>query len=306
MDEFSFSESRYINSHIDYETYLRENTYIERTFILPNDRLSIYRDSPDRGIFDFNDNKIHNIQIILADAHDNKSTLAFKVKSQPPVVLPSSYQTQKEGIVIPYNRSNKFRSENIMVSIPSGAFYDTVTFTYKRNKGNSLMLSDVHYIHNKYTPIHKAYSLSIKPSNIPSGKESKLLIVQISDDFKKSALNSTFADGFVTADALSFGMFFVGIDTIPPSISANGLVSGADLTGKSELRIKITDELSGIKSYEPVIDGKWALFEFDQKNNVLIYSFDPKRILKGSKHSLSLKVTDSKENQSYYSCDFTW
>jgi hypothetical protein len=207
---------------------------------------------------------------------------------------------------MPYNRSNKFRAQNIMVSIPSGTFYDTVAFTYKRDNGTPVMLSDVHYVHNKYTPVHKAYTLSIKPSIIPSGKESKLLIVQLNDDFIKTGLNSTFSDGFVTGDALTFGMFYVGIDTVPPSISVNGLIPDANLAGKSELRLKITDDLSGIKSYEPLIDGKWALFEFDQKNNVLIYRFDPGRISKGSKHSFSIKVTDNKENQSVYMCDFTW
>ncbi|MDQ1332988.1 MAG: hypothetical protein QG576_1023, partial [Bacteroidota bacterium] len=242
----------------------------------------------------------------LTDAHDNRSTLDFKVKSRYPVPVTLSGQPLKDGIVMPHNRSNKFRAENIMISIPSGTFYDTVAFTYKRDIGTSVMLSDVHYVHNKYTPVHKSYSLSIKPSIIPSGKESKLLIVQLSDDFIKSGLNGTFADGFVTCDALSFGMFYVGIDTVPPSISGNGLVSGADLTGKSEFRIKITDDLSGIKSYEPLIDGKWALFEFDQKNNVLVYRFDPRRIIKGTKHNFSLKVTDNKENQSIYMCDFTW
>ncbi len=55
-----------------------------------------------------------------------------------------------------------------------------------------------------------------------------------------------------------------------------------------------------LKSYEPVIDGKWALFEYDQKNNLLIYSFDPKRIQKGTKHNLSLKVTDNLDNLSTY------
>jgi len=64
--------------------------------------------------------------------------------------------------------------------------------------------------------------------------------------------------------------------------------------------------LSGIKSYEPAIDGKWALFEYDQKNDVLIYRFDPVRLTKGTTHSLTLKVTDNKENQSNYSCDFKW
>ena len=58
MDGFSFNESRYINSHIDYETYMKENIYIERTFVLPNDKLSVYKNVINRGIFNFNDDKI--------------------------------------------------------------------------------------------------------------------------------------------------------------------------------------------------------------------------------------------------------
>jgi hypothetical protein len=128
----------------------------------------------------------------------------------------------------------------------------------------------------------------------------------MSDDFKKGGIASSYSDGYVTGDIVSFGMFFVGIDTVAPAIYANQLQPGADLTGKSELRIRITDDLSGIKSYEPAIDGKWALFEYDQKNDVLIYRFDPVRIKKGTTHSLTLKVTDNKENQGNYSCDFKW
>ena len=39
MDKFSFSESRYINSHIDYETFMKDKIFIERTYLLPNDKL---------------------------------------------------------------------------------------------------------------------------------------------------------------------------------------------------------------------------------------------------------------------------
>jgi Membrane proteins related to metalloendopeptidases len=305
MDEFSFSESRFINSHIDYETYIRENSFIERTFVLPNDKLSVYKNAVNRGIFNFTDGKTHHIQITVMDAQNNKAVLGFNVKS----IVPANTNNEKqvrEGVMMPYNRNNRFRAENISVSIPSGALYDTLFFIYKRDTGTPQMLSDVHYVHNKYTPLQKPYSLSIKPTSVPAGKESKMLIVHMSDDFRKSGINSSYSDGYVTGDVLSFGMFFAGIDTVAPSIYANGLQSGSDLTGRSELRIKITDDLSGIKSYEPTIDGKWALFEYDQKNDVLIYRFDPDRITKGTTHSLTLKVTDNKDNQGIYSCDFKW
>jgi hypothetical protein len=306
MDGFLFSESRYVNSHIDYETYAKEKKYIERIFLLPNDKLEVYKNVINRGIYNFNDNNIHNIQITVADVYNNKSTLSFRVKSTAEKFAEESEITDNNVKVMPYNRSNRFISENIAVSIPAGALYDTLYFSYKKSAGTNEMYSELHYVNHKYTPLHTAMTLSIKPVRIPAGKESKMLLIKLDDDMKKSAVSSKWTEGYLTADVLTFGNYYVGIDTIPPVISANGLLHSADLTGKNEMRIRITDDLSGIKSYEPAIDGQWALFEYDQKNDVLIYRFDDQRITKGIKHTLSLKVTDNKENMSALNCDFTW
>ncbi|MCX6301464.1 MAG: hypothetical protein NTW82_04715, partial [Bacteroidia bacterium] len=306
MDDFSFNESRYINSHIDYEAYQKERTYFERTFLLPNDKLSVYENVVNRGIFNFNEDKTYHIEIEVADIHNNRAVLTFDVQGQQPLSHDKPGSAATDLNLMPYNSANTFTAENISIAIPTGALYDTLYFEYKKEKGPQEMLSEVHYIHNKFTPVHKAYTLAIKPYSIPVGKESKMLIVQMNDDFKKSALSSSITDGYVTAQALSFGMFYVGIDTVAPMIAPNGLSSGIDLTDKREIRIRIFDELAGIKSYEPTIDGNWALFEYDQKNNVLIYRFDPKRIAKGTKHNLTLKVSDNVDNTSFYNCDFTW
>ena len=306
MDGFNFDESRYVNSHIDYETYMKENTYIERTFVLPDDKLSVYKNVINRGLFNFNDEKSHHAEIIVTDASNNKSVLSFQIKAKSEKPQPVAVFIDKNAIVMPYNRTNKFSSENISISIPEGALYDTLNFNYKKEKGTRDMLSDLHYIQDKFTPVQKAYTLSIKPIIIPAGKESKMLIIQLGDDLKKSGLNSTWSAGYLSTEVLSFGRFYIGIDTVAPVISANGLVAGVNLTGKKEIRIKITDELSGIKSYEASIDGNWSLFEYDQKNDLLIYKFDETRITKGIKHNLSLRVTDNKDNFSIYKCSFTW
>jgi hypothetical protein len=307
MDAFAFSESRYVNSHIDYETLQRENIYIERAFILPNDKLSAYGNVINNGIVNFADKRNHHVELIVSDIHGNKSVLSFYVNSVPAVVQENQAKTDENSpVVMPYNRNNKFVSKNIAVNIPSGALYDTLYFEFKRSAGNPLMFSDVYQIHNKYTPLHKTYNLSIKPDRIPAGKESKMLIIQLADDINKIPLPSTWNNGYLLANPGAFGTFFIGIDTIPPLISFNGFSSGANMTGKTSMKVKISDELSGIKTYEPVIDGKWALFEYDQKNNLLTYSFDPKRIQKDTKHNLILKVTDNCDNLSTFKCEFTW
>jgi hypothetical protein len=306
MDAFAFSESRYVNSHIDYETSQRENIFIERAFILPNDRLSVYGNVINHGIFDFTDNRKHRIELSVSDVHGNVSVLSFYVNSVPPVAQENQIKPDESSVTMPFNRNNKFVSKNIAVNIPSGALYDTLYFEFKRSAGNPLMYSDVYCIHNKYTPLQISYNLSIKPDRIPEGKESKMLIIQLADDLKRIPLASTWTNGYLSANTNTFGNFCIGIDTVPPLISHNGLTSGAILTGKTSMKIKISDELSGIKTYEPLIDGKWALFEYDQKNNLLTYDFDPGRIQKGTKHTLILNVTDNVDNLSTYKCDFTW
>ena len=110
----------------------------------------------------------------------------------------------------------------------------------------------------------------------------------------------------MTASASGFGDYFVDIDTVPPKISPQGNINGETLSGKKEIRIKITDDLSGIKSYVPVIDGKWAMFEYDQKNDMLIYQFDKARIQKSGSHKLVLTVTDNVGNTKVYEAEFKW
>jgi hypothetical protein len=304
MDAFSFNESRYINSHIDYETYQKEATYVERTFVLPSDKLSVYKNLVKRGIYTFNDNRSHVAEIIATDINDNKSRLSFKIQGRS--MKMRDIIEKNEGILMPFNKSNSFERDNVKVNIPSGSLYDTIYFSYKKSPRSGGMLSELHYIHNIYDPVHKPYLLSIRPDSVPTGKRSKMLMIQVDEDKKKNALNSYWSDDYISAEVRSFGKFYIGIDTIPPEITANGIADGANLSGKKEMRIRISDDLSGINYYEPTLDGKWALFEYDQKNNVLIYTFDPERIARGTKHKLSLKVADNKDNISFYNCSFRW
>jgi len=306
INEFSFYETRYINAHIDYEAAQRNNIEIERTFVLPNDKLSLYKNFMNNGLYDFNDNKSHTVKIIVKDGSNNKSVLSFNVTPASPITTLTREKPDSSIRVMPFGKSNLFISDGVKVSIPSGALYDTLHFRYSKSDGNGKLFSDIYHIHNNFTPLQKAYSLYIKPDSIPVGKASKLLIVQLDENKKMSYAGGTFSDGLINADLLSFGNFAISIDTIPPVISANGLTQGADLTEKKDIRIRITDNLSGIKSYTGLIDGNWALFEYDPRYDLLVYKFDPERITKGTNHKLSLRVTDNKDNTSVYNCEFTW
>ncbi|MDG2147698.1 MAG: hypothetical protein P8K14_05735 [Flavobacteriaceae bacterium] len=69
------------------------------------------------------------------------------------------------------------------------------------------------------------------------------------------------------------------------------------------MKIKIEDNLSGIKSYNGEINGKWVLFEYEPKNKNLTYNFSDIKF-KSGKQDLKLKVTDNVGNESVFQTSF--
>lgn len=305
MNGFSFNEVRYVNSHVDYKSWIKDKITYQRLFVLPNDKLTVYSNVVNRGVFNFSDGKSHIVKIIVSDIDKNTSVLAFTVKPSTITTSVKPASTPSDAIVMPYNKVNRITKDDLRITIPTGSLYDTLHFEYKKSPGNRNILSEVHHIHNKYTPVQSAYNLSIKPTSIPAGKESKLIIVQVDEEMKQSYAGGKYENGFVTADLRSFGNFTVGIDTVAPEIRMN-FANGTDFSQKSELKVTIKDTFSGIKSYTGTIDGKWALFEYDSKNDVLIYKFDSKRLTKGIMHDLVIKITDSKDNINIRETSFKW
>ena len=57
---------------------------------------------------------------------------------------------------------------------------------------------------------------------------------------------------------------------------------------------------------EGYIDNEWVLFEYDAKNDLVCYSFDPDRLTSGKSHELELYIIDNKENIAYYYAEFYW
>ena len=305
MDRFSFDETRYINSHIDYRRKIRDNVTVQKTFVAPNDKLSAYKVLKNRGVFDFSSDTTHTVQIIVTDSHRNSSVMTFRVRSESSGRLPVR-SAEPNGRLLQYDKQYRMSDGDITVSIPENSFYDNVIFAYSRAPQPANLYSDVFSIMDRFTPTHKAYRLSIKPKLIPQGLKSKMAIVSLGNNGNTSYIGGDWSGDFLSADLRSFGRFSVGIDTVPPTIRTNGFSSGADITGRRELRFNISDDFSGIRSYEGFIDGKWALFEYDPKNTLIVHRFDPRRTTRGTNHTLLLRVTDNRNNTTEFKADFRW
>ena len=110
-----------------------------------------------------------------------------------------------------------------------------------------------------------------------------------------SAKKTRLETNALSINTKEFGDYAIAIDTIAPVIS----IKRISLEQKEKMVVaNISDNLSGISTYNGYVDGKWILFKYDYKNKRIYYDLD-KQLVPGNKERILLiKITDSVGNHS--------
>lgn len=298
LEKFSFANSRGINSHIDYPTYVNTKRSIQKSFVDPGNPLKIYHNLVNNGKIVFSDGKLHRLKYTVTDSKGNKSTLAFNVQADVNAIIPTP-DPAKGVYSYSYTTQNEFNTEDVKVVIPKGSLYNDLAFKYKRlPQPASNAYSAVHEIHNKLSPLHAGFEIWIKADSTLNNYKDKALIVSTA----RSSQGGYFENGYVKAKPRAFGSYFISVDTIPPTITPVNIANGKSMSGISKMSFKIRDNLSGIKTFNGYIDGRWILMEFDAKSASLWHTFDERT--GPGKHTLEISVSDMKDNHQKYSITF--
>ncbi|MCK7542445.1 MAG: hypothetical protein MZV63_72025 [Marinilabiliales bacterium] len=185
MNEFSFNETEYINSHIDYRRKINDGITVQKLFVAPNDKLSVYSGVRNRGLYEFKTDSTYSVKILVADVHNNQSVLAFKVKSASGGELLVN-ETNSNGRLLRWDKPYRMTDGDITVTIPERALYDSIRFQYSRQEMSESLYADIFTILDVSVPLHLAYKLSIKPRKIEAGLKSKMGLVTLGKDGKLS------------------------------------------------------------------------------------------------------------------------
>lgn len=301
MDSLSFDKGRYINTFVHYPTRVTTNRWVIKLFRdEPNNKLTIYT-HPGNGILQETSLAKHAIDIEVADVYGNKGFLTFTLNRDGKKVEP---HTEKGVAQFGYNKDNVFERENFFIQVPSGALYNSIEFKFNSEKSPQFY-SQIFSVHTTETALHKPVNMGIKPT--VKCNTGKLYVAELSKQNKPIAtIGSRYRDGWVVASTRNFGRFALMYDTVPPTIRSYDVYNGAVITGKKQLQFKITDAGSGIAHYRGEIEGMWILLEYDAKSNMLTYYFDESRVKKGTKHLLTLEVSDQVKNVQRLQYTFTW
>ncbi|MCD6112225.1 MAG: M23 family metallopeptidase [Bacteroidales bacterium] len=298
LKEFSFSEKRDVNTLIDYAEFIKSDVKILRTYVSPNNKLSIYDEVKNNGIINFDDNKYHNLCFEIKDANGNISILKFVVKSEK-----SNHKIKEKkikGKLFYWDKNNFIKTDDLNLKVPAFALYDTLDFIFKCS--GSIVTdgySKLYHIHNRYTPLHKKCILSIKPKFVSDKLKSKLLIIKKDEKGEIDFAEGEWKNGFVNAKIKELGDYYIAIDTVPPVIKP---LNNKKIVKQKIIKLCVKDTLSDIKSYNGFLNDKWVLVEYDAKNDLMFYSFD--RRVKSGKNVFKLEVKDNKDNAASYKVVF--
>ncbi len=293
---FSFSESRYINSLIDYASYHSSHQRFIRSKVDPNNKLSLYKKVLNNGVLFVEEGTIHPVKIEIADGTENTSAISFVIKGGK-AALPAE-KPAVNGQIFSHKQLNKFSTPHLKISLPGNCLYDSIVFEYHSTGGSKTTCASVHHIHHASTPLHDYYDLSLRVDSVWLKKQDKLVVVSLSSSGKPSSQGGKFENGFLNARVREFGRFTVMADTTAPAIKPVNISNNKDVKAQKSIRVTISDNLSGIKSYRGSLNGKWILMDYDAKNSLLVYDFD-ERMLKGN-NDFELEVTDGVGNKSVY------
>lgn len=289
IERFSFDESRYINSFIDYEDWISRRSFYMKSFIEPGNRLS-FVEGLNRGILTIDEERTYNLVYRLTDAMGNTTRLMLRIEGKnQPIATPDSLGAE----YFHWAGMNRFGAKGVRLTIPKGNLYTDFFFRYSVRE-DSTALAAVHQLHDKPLALHQNAQLSIRLQHDSLANKQQYGIVRINKG-RSSWVGGIYRNGWLDTNIRELGQYSIAQDTQPPAIIP---INQTSWQTNKRITFRLNDNLSGVASYRGEIDGQYALFEMDNRS-VITYRFDTERLQAGS-HTLRLVVTDGCGNESVF------
>lgn len=302
-DKYSYNETRYINSLIDYSRYIKNKERFVRTEIDKYNNLGLYETR--KGVVPVNQGDTINMKYVVKDYNGNKSVLNFTligVKLHVDEIDDLVYDTESYYEVIDGNPLN-ITLIDFEMDIPKMAFYRDVVIETTLSDTMSNIYSDyVYHIGNEEIPVHKKATLRIKPKTDYIG-DTLLYVALLNTNNKFVFLGNKTVDDYIEAKTNVLGSYLIARDTIAPSIIPVNFKTNSSISENWSLRVEIEDKETGIKDYAMFVNGRWVLADYDAKNKLLMYQID--NHIKEGDNILKVVVTDMVGNKNIYSTTLT-
>lgn len=295
VETFSFSESKYLNLHIDYEHYKKYKRRYQKTHKVTANKLSIYETLINNGKINIKKGLNYTVEIIAKDIKGNSSSIKIPLAGKENNALFTQTATTTNYKIVAKN-FHKFTQENVTIAFPKNTFYEDVFLDFKIDKG-------VAKIHTPTIPLHKNFTLTFNVSKYTKSEKEQLYIANLEYPKYPRYQYTRKKDSTFYTTTKTLGNYTLQFDTLKPTINLLYFKDQQWISNSKTIKVKIKDTGAGIKDYNATIDGKWVLMEYNHKKGILTYNFSDKKLV-GSKHIFNLVVSDNVGNTNTLSATF--
>ena len=291
-DSFSYSEPRYVNSLLDYRHYKQKKSSYVRTETDPFNKLQMI--AKRNGTVWVEEGDTVNVRFKISDFVGNSSQISFKLVGTAPVEVERPMHYRSEYFVKADGSMNsEITIEAFSVSLEKGTlFRDEWIQTGQRDERGCC--SRIYRFGNDELTTFKPFTIRLRP-NEEWADHPRKYIAYIDNNGKVSSLGGKMKNGCMVVETRSMGEYTIKIDSVAPKVSASNFKDGQSVKELKSLRFKITDDMTGIETYDVYLDDVWVLGQYDAKNALLYYEIDEK--MKAGTNNVKVIVTDGVGNK---------
>jgi len=294
MDKINIDESVFRKIFYDYSLLKTKKKRIQKVYYPPNSKLNFLNHNVNTGIFESSDKDEKDVLLEVSDWNNNKSYLNFKIEGNTSNLLEKSI----DGIEIETSQKYMIKKNNVEIVFNKNSFFNNVALNIK-SQYDTLKIDEDLY------PLRRSYNIKIFKQVEDSIIKRQSFIGLINKNGKLSYLKTSNKDNFFSVNSSNLGSFTLSRDSINPEIKALNFSLNKDISNQKTIRLRIYDKTSGIKSYNVLINNKWALFEHEPKSNLIFHNIDD-GIIENGENNITIKVIDGVGNKTEFKSKVYW
>lgn len=294
-DGFPFDLSRYCNAVSHYPIQRRSRNEVMRAAMLQGGTKYFYPTLVNRGVVTTAEGEEREMEFIITDDCGNTSTLSFDIIGKSDEACFKG-ELPENAPIVEYNRDFAYKVDDVLsVVIAKGSLYESIALEVEQSnlqiKADSTIkvLSPAYRIHDDNTPLQKSIGL-VFTQEVEESLQPYTVMASVSSGGYLYHAGGAYRHNRLTARTSSFGTYCLVSDMTPPTIRPQ-FEDGADCRGRDRIAFRLSDNFSGVSSYNVYIDGKWVAIDYARSRAWV--NLKAEGIAGGKNHSVEIVVKDA-------------
>jgi len=289
FESFTFSETKKINELIDYRRLINTKERVLKLFTSKEfSGSSIIQKQENKGIIEIKNGEKGFVEIELIDFNENKTTIRIPYKGMTQEVSVPKPKIELTPYFVDYQKAFNWKKNDFEVRFKPSSF---VKDTYL----NLNLEGDIIEIDRESRYLKQRFKI-LRYLNEKDSLKGKKYFFRKAKNNREYPVMTREVNEAIIAETSILGVYGIGIDTIKPTLKTVNFKKDQSIRNYKLLKLKTSDNQTGIKSYNAYFNDNWILMSYEPKTSTLTINADELNFIE-PQQELKVIVEDFKNNK---------